>query len=325
MSLVEARRLTPDGIARAAAGISPVFTHTPLVRHDDLDAWLGARVECKVESLGPLRSFKGRGGDWFMRQRASKDAVCAASAGNFGQALAYAAREAGAHCTMFASVHANPLKVARMRALGANVIQQGDDFDGAKDAARAYAHEHGIEFVEDGKALAITEGAGSIGVEIAAATTLDTLLVPLGNGALLAGVATWMKHASPATRIVGVVAAGAPSMLRALTGIQVDHTVPVHTIADGIAVRVPVDEAVDDLRGLFDDLVAVEEDAITAAMRGVLSHLGLAIEPAGAVGIAALLSAPHGSYGDRVGTILCGGNITLAQMHAWGVVALPVG
>lgn len=325
MSLTEARRLTPEGIARAAAGISPVFTHTPLVRHDAMDAWLGASVVGKVESLGPIRSFKGRGGDWFMRQRATTDAVCAASAGNFGQALAYAAREAGAHCTMFASVHANPLKVARMRALGANVIQRGEDFDAAKDAARDYAHEHGIEFVEDGKALAITEGAGTIGVEIAAATTLDTLLVPLGNGALLAGVATWMKYASPTTRVVGVVAAGAPCMLRALTGIQVDHTAPVATIADGIGVRVPVDEAVDDLRGLFDDVVAVEEHAITAAMRGVLSHLGLVIEPAGAVGIAALLSAPHGSFGARVGTILCGGNVTLEQLHAWGVVTLPVG
>ncbi|MCC7055173.1 MAG: pyridoxal-phosphate dependent enzyme [Gemmatimonadaceae bacterium] len=325
MSLVEARRLTPEGIARAAAGISPVFTHTPLVRHDDVDAWLGARVMAKVETLGPLRSFKGRGGDWFMRQRHSTDAVCAASAGNFGQALAYAAREAGAHCTMFASVHASPLKVARMRALGANVIQRGADFDAAKDAARDYAREHGIEFVEDGKALAITEGAGSIGVEIANATTLDTLLVPLGNGALLAGVATWMKHVSPATRIVGVVAAGAPSMLRALTGIQVDHTVPVQTIADGIAVRVPVEEAVDDLRGLFDDLVAVEEGAITAAMRGLLSHLGLVVEPAGAVGVAVLVSAPHGTYGERVGTILCGGNATLEQLHAWDVLALPVG
>lgn len=325
MSLAEARRLTPEGIARAAAGISPVFTHTPLVRHDDLDAWLGASVVGKVESLGPIRSFKGRGGDWFMRQRGSKDAVCAASAGNFGQALAYAAREAGAHCTMFASVNANPLKVARMRALGANVIQRGADFDAAKDAAREYADEHGIEFVEDGKALAISEGAGSIGVEIAAATTLDTLLVPLGNGALLAGVATWMKYASPTTRVVGVVAAGAPCMLHALTGIQVDHRAPVSTIADGIAVRVPVEEAVEDLRGIYDDLVAVEETAISAAMRGILSHLGLVIEPAGAVGIAALLSAAHGAYGQRVGTILCGGNVTLEQLHAWGVVTLPVG
>lgn len=325
MTLVEARRVTPDGIAAAAAGISPVFANTPLVRHDDVDAWLGARVSAKVESLGPLRSFKGRGGDWFMRQRGTRDAVCAASAGNFGQALAYAARERGAHCTMFASVHASPLKVARMRALGANVIQDGEDFDAAKDAARDYAAEHGIEFVEDGKALAITEGAGSIAVELANASTLDTLLVPLGNGALLAGVATWMKAVSPSTRVVGVVAEGAPSMMQALTGIQVDPSAPIHTIADGIAVRVPVPEAVDDLRGLADDLVAVREDAIRAAMRGLLAHLGLVIEPAGAVGIAALLSAPHGTYGERVGTILCGGNVTVEQLAEWGVLRVPVG
>ncbi|MDZ7631718.1 MAG: pyridoxal-phosphate dependent enzyme [Gemmatimonadaceae bacterium] len=297
MSLVEARRVTTAGIARAAQGISPVFTQTPVVHHDDVDGWLGAHVSCKVESLGPLRSFKGRGGDWFMRQRAGTGPVCAASAGNFGQALAYAARAAGVPCTMFAASHASPLKVARMRALGATVIQDGDDFDAAKEAARAYAREHAIEFVEDGQALAITEGAGSIAVELANAVTLDTLLVPLGNGALLAGVATWMKAVSPSTRIVGVVAEGAPSMMRALTGIQVDHAMPVATIADGIAVRVPVKEAVDDLRALADDLVAVSDDAIVAAMRGLIAHLGLVIEPAGAVGIAALLTASHGAYG----------------------------
>ncbi len=325
MTLTEARRVTAAGISRAAEGMAPVFANTPLVRHDDVDGWLGAQVVLKLESLGPLRSFKGRGGFWYMAERGSRDAVCAASAGNFGQALAYAARDAGVHCTIFASVNASPLKVARMRALGANVIQRGDDFDAAKDAARDYAHEHGIEFVEDGKALAITEGAGTIGVEISGAVTLDTLLVPLGNGALLAGVATWMKSVSPATRVIGVVAEGAPSMMKALTGIQVDHTARVETIADGIAVRVPVPEAVDDLRGLADDLVAVSEVAILSAMRGLLSHVGLVIEPAGAVGVAALLSAAHGSYGDRVGTILCGGNVTIAQLTAWGALRAAIG
>jgi threonine dehydratase len=317
MTLTEHRRLTAAGIARAAQGISAEFLHTPVVAHDDLDTWLGARVFCKVESLGPLRSFKGRGGDWFMRQRGGAAPVCAASAGNFGQALAYAARAAGAPCTMFASEHANPLKLARMRALGATVIQRGEDFDAAKDAARAYAREHGIEYVEDGNALAITEGQGTIAVELANAVTLGTLLVPLGNGALLAGVATWMKAVAPATRVIGVVAAGAPSMMQALTGIQVDSSAPVRTIADGIAVRVPVPEAVADLRGLVDDYVAVEESAIRAAMRGLLTHLGLLIEPAGAAGIAALLTAGHGAYGQRVGTILCGGNVTMEQFREW--------
>lgn len=325
MTLVESRRVTAAGITRAAHGISPVFLHTPIVQHDDLDAWLGARVSAKVESLGPLRSFKGRGGDWFMRQRTGKGPVCAASAGNFGQALAYAARTAGVACTMFASRHASPLKLARMQALGATVIQDGDDFDAAKDAARAHAQANGIEFVEDGHALAITEGAGSIAVELANAVTLDTLLVPLGNGALLAGVAMWMKAVAPATRVVGVVAEGAPAMMRALTGIQVDPNTPVHTIADGIAVRVPVPAAVDDLRGLTDDVVAVSEDAIRAAMRGMIAHVGLIVEPAGVAGIAALLSASHGTYGERVGTILCGGNVTTEQLSEWGVLRAAVG
>jgi threonine dehydratase len=325
MTLVGARRLTTTGIARAAQGINPIFLHTPVVQHDDMDSWLGARVTLKAESLGPLRSFKGRGGDWFMKQRTATGPVCAASAGNFGQALAWASRDAGVACTMFASRLASPLKLARMRALGATLIQEGDDFDAAKDAARAHAGEKGIEFVEDGEALAITEGAGSIAVELANAVTLDTLLVPLGNGALLAGVATWMKAVSPATRIVGVVAEGAPNMMKALTGIQVDHTAAVNTIADGIGVRVPVPAAVDDLRALFDDLVAVNDDAITAAMRGLMAHVGLVVEPAGAVGIAALLTAAHGTYGERVGTILCGGNVTNEQLSAWGVWRAAVG
>ncbi len=325
MSLVEVRRVTTAGLARAAQRINPVFLGTPVVRHDDIDAWLGARVSCKVETLGPLRSFKGRGGDWFMQQRTATGPVCAASAGNFGQALAYAARDAGVPCTMFASVNANPLKLARMRALGATVIEAGEDFDAAKDEARQHALKHGLEFVEDGQALAITEGAGSIAVELANAVTLDTLLVPLGNGALLAGVATWMRSVAPTTRIIGVVAEGAPAMMRALTGVQVDHTTPVNTIADGIGVRVPVKEAIDDLRGLTDDFVAVEEAAILSAMRGLVAHLGLVVEPAGAVGIAAMLSAAHGTYGDRVGTILCGGNVTTAQMDQWGLLRAAIG
>jgi threonine dehydratase len=325
MTLVESRRLSVSGIARAAQGINPVFLNTPLLQHDDLDAWLGAAVRAKIESLGPLRSFKGRGGDWFMRQRSNTGPVCAASAGNFGQALAWAARAAGVACTMFASVNASPLKLARMRALGATVIQDGKDFDAAKDAARAYAQAHNTEYVEDGAALAISEGAGTIALELANACTLDTLLVPLGNGALLSGVATWMKAVSPGTRLVGVVAEGAPGMMRAMTGIQVDPAAPVNTIADGIAVRVPVPIAVEDLRGIVDDYVAVSEGAIVAAMRGLIAHAGLVVEPAGAVGIAALLSAPHGAFGERVGTILCGGNVTPEQLNEWGVLRPAVG
>jgi threonine dehydratase len=321
--IVPPRRVTAAGIARAAQGIDPVFLNTPIVTHRDLDAWLGAQVAAKVECLAPIRSFKGRGGDWFIKQRNSRAPVVAASAGNFGQALAAAASTAGVECTIFASVNANPLKVSCMRLLGAKIMRHGDDFDAAKAAARDYARARDVEYVEDGRELAITEGAGTIAIELANATTLDTLLVPLGNGALLAGVATWMRAVAPRTKVIGVVAAGAPCMQHALEGREVRADAPLHTIADGIAVRVPVPEAVADLHGMIDGCVSVDDETIKNAMRGLLSHVGLLVEPAGAAGIAALLAAEPGAFGPRVGTILCGGNVTREQMLEWELQRAP--
>jgi threonine dehydratase len=315
--------LSAAAIERAAAGIDAAFVRTPVVRHDDVDAWLGARVACKVETLGPIRSFKGRGADWYVRTRGesgvdARAPLLCASAGNFGQGLAWAARTAGLPCTVFAATTANALKVARMRALGATVVQAGDDFDAAKDAARAHGAAHGIPFVEDGREPAIAVGAGTIALELCAqGGAPETLLVPLGNGALLAGVATWIRAVSPATRIVAVVASGAPAMRDSLRAGTLVRTAHVATIADGIAVREPVPEALAMLSGCWDDVVAVDDDALVAAMRGLARHAGLVVEPAGAAGIAALLAAPHGTYGARVATILCGGNVAEERIADW--------
>lgn len=315
--------LTAGAIERAAAGIDPAFVRTPCMRHDDLDAWLGARVACKVETLGPIRSFKGRGADWYVRTRtqagidASAPLLCA-SAGNFGQGLAWAARTAGVPCTVFAATTANALKIARMRALGATVVQAGADFDAAKDAAREYGVAHGIPFVEDGREPAIAIGAGTIALELCAqASALDTLLVPLGNGALLAGVATWVRAVAPTTRIVAVVASGAPAMRESLRARALVRTRDAATIADGIAVREPVPEALGMLEGCWDDVVAVDDASLVAAMRGLARHAGLVVEPAGAAGVAALLDAPRGHYGERVATILCGGNVSAERFAEW--------
>ena len=314
---------SPAAIERAAEGIDAAFLATPLLRHDDVDAWLGASVACKVETLGPIRSFKGRGADWYVRTRgeAGVDArtpLCCASAGNFGQGLAWAARTAGVPCTVFAATTATPLKVARMRALGATVVQAGADFDAAKDAARAHCAAEGIPFVEDGREPAIATGAGTIALELCAqAGPLDTLIVPLGNGALLAGVATWMRAVAPATRIVAVVAAGAPAMRESLRSGTLVRTPSADTIADGIAVREPVAEALAMLAGLWDDVVAVDDATLVQAMRGLARRAGLVVEPAGAAGVAALLAAPRGAYGARVATILCGGNVDPARFGEW--------
>ena len=163
---------TATGIAAAAAGIDPIFLNTPLVAHDEADAALGCRLLAKAETLNPIRSFKGRGTDWWLANLAASDRpIVSASAGNFGQGLAYAARRRGRRLTIFAATTANPGKVAAMRRLGATVVQEGADFDAAKAAARRFAATQGLVFVEDGGERLIAEGAGTIAREIT--ETLD--------------------------------------------------------------------------------------------------------------------------------------------------------
>ncbi|MEO6446047.1 MAG: pyridoxal-phosphate dependent enzyme [Gemmatimonadaceae bacterium] len=318
-------RLSLDQIARAAREIDPVFLHSPQFRAESLGEALGVDLLVKVETVNPIRSFKGRGADFFVSQvrDPARPLVCA-SAGNFGQGLAYAARRRGIPLQVFASQHANPLKIARMRALGATVTQAGEDFDAAKDAARAFAGGSGAQYVEDGREIAISEGAGSIGVELLAAPgALETLVVPLGNGALLGGVATWVRAHAPAVRIVAVCAAGAPAMALSWRAGRVIETAQADTISDGIAVRVPIPEALGDLADVVDDILLVDDDTTLDAMRILLLHLGVAVEPAGAVGVAAIMTHRQQFAGGRVATILCGGNPTLELMPALGAPARP--
>jgi hypothetical protein len=140
----------PLRISLASMEIDPVFLHTPHVLSESLSDQLEMTVICKVETITPIRSFKGRGADWFFQTAEDPSPVVCASAGNFGQGIAYAARSRGIPCTVFAAEQANPLKVERMRSFGADVRLSGNDFDSAKDAARRHAAELGGSFVEDG-------------------------------------------------------------------------------------------------------------------------------------------------------------------------------
>jgi threonine dehydratase len=311
-------RLSLERIRSATTVIDPVFLHTPFFESEPLGLDLGVQVFLKVETLNPIRSFKGRGAELFVAREAGETPLVCASAGNFGQAMAYATRARALPLTVFASLHANPLKVERMRALGARVRRFGEDFDAAKEAARAYADAHGARFVEDGREVAISEGAGTLALEICAAEPrLDALFVPLGNGALLAGVATVLRALQPSTRIVAVAAAGAPAMLRSLERGEVVVGERADTIADGIAVRVPVPEAVADLHGLVDELLLVDDAAMVAAMRRVQRQVGVVVEPAGGVGLAGIVARAGAYQGARVATILCGSNITEEQARVW--------
>ena len=301
--------LSLEAIERAARDIDPVFRNTPQFEADALGRRLGARLVLKVETVNPIRSFKGRGTDFYVRGVASgQSKLVTASAGNFGQGLAFAARARGIALDVYAAESANPRKVARMRELGATVRLAGRDFDDAKAHAREHARREGATFVEDGREPAITEGAGSIAVELCAwPEPIATVLIPVGNGALLGGMGTWIRHVSPATRIIGVCAAGAPAMRDSLRAGRAIESASVNTMADGIAVRVPVPEALDYLPPVIDDVVLVSEVSLGQAMSIVEAETGLIAEAAGAAGIAALIEHPELRSG-LVATPLCGSN-----------------
>jgi len=299
--------LNLGNIEKAAKVIDPVFRNSPQYEDTTLNAALGRRVLVKVETANPIRSFKGRGADFLARSLDPKQKIVCASAGNFGQAVAYAGRSRGIAVDVFVADDVNPAKADRMRSLGAKVTLAGGDFDAAKQKARQHAAEHAeCIFVEDGAEEGVTEGAGTIAVELLAAGTIDALVVPLGDGALITGIGAWMKDRSPRTHIIGVCAEGFPAMLeswkqgRAVRG-------EAHTIADGIAVSAPVPKAVERMKTLVDAIVLVIDDALIEAMRLSASALGLLLEPAGAAGLAAIRR--HKIPGERIATILTGSNV----------------
>jgi len=311
-------RLSLAHIEQAMHVIDPVFLHTPQYRAESLDALLGCRVVVKVETLNPIRSFKGRGASYFLTQVPTGTPLICASAGNFGQAMAYACRSKGVHLIVYASVHANPLKVERMRALEAEVRLQGDDFDAAKAEAKRVAQTTNTRMVEDSLEVATGEGAGTIGLELLQwSEPLDSVLVALGNGALLTGVGRWVKAHAPTTRVIGVAATGAPAMVESWRANQLIEHTTVHTIADGIAVRIPIPEAVKDMHGTVDDALLVSDESMLTAMKLLHHHLGLVVEPSGAVGIAAILERRDQFQDQLVATIICGGNLTPQQMTQW--------
>lgn len=315
------RRLSLGRVHEAHRTIDSVFLNTPQYVSEPLGEALGVRVTLKIETQNPVRSFKGRGADLLVSrlkdQQPAPHLVCA-SAGNFGQAVAYAARKHALALTVYAAVNANPLKVARMQALGAEVRLEGDDFDAAKLAAKASAARTGARMLEDGLDPETAEGAGTIGLELLQLETVpDVLLIPLGNGALINGVALAVKASRQGVQIVAVQAEGSPAMALSWRSGKVVVHERVQTMADGIAVRLPVPEAVADMQGLVDDALLVSEDAIVQGMRLLHQHVGVVAEPSGAVGIAALGEHPERFRGAHVGTVVCGGNLTPEGMRRW--------
>lgn len=300
---------TPNGIEAAYAAIDPQFRDMPIESRPALDDALSATILLKDETANPIHCFKGRGATWFMQGIADARPLVCGSAGNFGQGLAWAAQRHGLSLTVFTATDAVPAKIAAMRRLGADIRSVGTDYDDAKQRAEAHARAAGAAYVEDGAEHRIAEGVGTIALELTrAGLGFDTLLVPLGNGALAAGVGTWLRGAAPHVSLVAVAAGGAPAMADAVLGNAPDTVARAATIADGIAVRVPIPGAVATVCDVVDDVVLVGEDAIHRAMALVAHHLGRRIEAAAAVPFAALIEHPSRWCGRRIAIPLTGAN-----------------
>jgi threonine dehydratase len=311
-------RLSLQHIVAASAAIDPAFRDTPQYEAETLHAQLGCRLVVKVETLNPIRSFKARGAQFLVSQLSGSPHMVCATAGNFGQGMAYAARRRGWPITIFVGGNANPMKVERMRGLGATVRQGSDDPDELHAEAEAFARKNGFHLVQDGREAAIAEGAGTIAVELLRwPKCFDDIVVPLGDGALLGGMARWVKAQCPTTRVIGVCATASPAMERSWRSKKVVSAPCDGTIAAGIAVGTPFEEAVTDLTGLIDDVLLVPDSSLITAMRLAHKELGVVLEPAGAAGLAALMDHREQFRGRLVATVLTGGNVSPSNLSEW--------
>jgi threonine dehydratase len=296
--------LSPERIEAACSRIHPAFLNTPQFVDDGLSADLGRDVVVKVETLNPIGSFKGRG-TWLLAEKLDHERtwVCA-TAGNFGQGLAYAARGRGARVRVFASADAPTRKVERMRALGARVEVSERSEAAAREYTAALAPKRIL--IKDGLDPAIAEGAGTIGVELESLGPLDTVLVQVGDGALISGVARWLKLRYPETRVIGVCASGAPAMARSFEAGRPVSVEGKGTIAAALAISDPVPESLARIRALVDEIVLVDDDDLRSAMALTAERLGVLVEPAGAAGVAALQRHRERIAGERVAVLLTG-------------------
>jgi threonine dehydratase len=314
VSLKDIRRATDAG-----AG---VYRHTPVLSSRTLSEHIGSTIALKAENLQRTGSFKLRGalakiaalGD------ACADGVVAGSAGNHAQALAYAARERGVRCEVFMPETASIAKIEAASALGATVRLVGATVDDALAAAHERAEERGLAFVHPFDDPDVIAGQGTLGLELLAdVPEIERVIVPVGGGGLVSGVAIALKSVRPEIRVVGVqVATCAPFPQSLQTGqpVAVESAL---TIADGIAVKRPGQLTLALIGRWVDEIVVVAEDDVAEAMVFLLERAKLVVEGAGAVGVAALLSGrlPSAGGGGATVVILSGGNVDaglLAEM-----------
>jgi threonine dehydratase len=306
-------------VLAARSRIAPYLAPTPLYRYPALDGLAGAQVWVKHENHQPVGAFKVRGGVNLVSQLGDderRQGVISASTGNHGQSIAYAAGLFGVRAIVCAPEQANPVKVESMRALGAEVVLYGRDFDEAREHCEKLAAEHGYRYIHSGNEPALIAGVGTYTLEILEAQPdTEIIVVPVGGGSGAAGACLVAKAVRPSVQVIGVQSAAAPAAQRSwraralLTGENA-------TIAEGLATRTSFELPQQILWDKLDDFVLVSEEALLSATRTMIEKTRNLVEPAGAAALAAVLSDPGRFAGRNVAVVCSGGNISPAQLLA---------
>ena len=306
-----ATMLTLQHIRDAATRLQGQVANTPFVESRTLSEVTGAQVFLKFENLQFTASFKERGACNKLAQLSAEQrtrGVVAMSAGNHAQGVAYHAQRLGLRAVIVMPRFTPGVKVERTRGFGAEVVLHGDTLDAARAHALALGEQQHLTFVHPYDDEAIVAGQGTVGLEmLEAEPDLDMLVIAVGGGGLIAGIATAAKALQPGIEIVGVQTTRFPAMFNAIKGTQ--HVQGTSTIAEGIAVGTPGQVTRAIVADKVDDLVLVDEGDIEQAIVMLLEIEKTLVEGAGAAGLAALLKDPARYAGKKVGLVLCGGNI----------------
>ena len=305
----------------AADLVHTAFSATPSLAWPLLAARTGAEIWVKHENHTPTGAFKVRGGltffDRLRRQRPDVRGVVSATRGNHGQSLAYAGARAGVAVTIVVPRGNSTEKNAAMRAQGAVLIEHGEDFDAARLHARMLAERDGLEFAPSFHPDLVV-GVATWALELfRTAPPLDALYVPIGLGSGICGAIMARDLLGLTTEIVGVQSTGAPSYALSFAAGHVVETQRAETLADGMATRIPDPAALAIIRAGASHIVTVSDDEVAAAIRAYWTDTHNLAEGAGAAPLAAVLQERDHRAGQRIGVVLCGGNIDLDLFRTW--------
>jgi threonine dehydratase len=316
---VDRPEITLDDVRAAARRIAPHLRPTPLYPYAGLDRLLDARVWVKHENHQPVGAFKVRGGVNLVScldEEERRRGLIAASTGNHGQSVAYAARLFGVAARICAPENVNPVKLDAMQSLGAEVIVQGRDFDEAREHCEALGAEHGYRYVHSGNEPLLIAGVGTETLELVEELPdVDAILVPVGGGSGAAGACIAAKSIRREIEVIGVQSEAAPAAYESWRTRSLVEGANA-TVAEGLATRVPFELPQRILWEHLDDFVLVSEAELLAATRLMIEHTRNLVEPAGAAPLAGALRLVDRLRGKRVALIASGGNISPVQLAA---------